>query len=76
MRKLMGVVAVLAAVVAIPAMAVAQEAWCGGAYNAQQGSNFGPCPISQAAVHVAGQVSGIQGHTVVYPERTDHFQAD
>ena len=81
------VVAVLVAVVAIPAVAVAQEAWCGGAYDARKGSNFGPCPVNQGAVQVAGQASGIQGQNgrtseaapfalgVARIEKTDAFLA-
>jgi hypothetical protein len=59
-----GVVAVAIAALAIPAMVFAQEsAWCGGSYGAE-GTNFGPCPMTQASAQVAGQASGIQSQSV------------
>ena len=75
-----GVVAVAIAALAIPAMVFAQDApgaWCGGSYGAE-GTNFGPCPMTQAGAQVAGQASGIQSQSVgtqpQYPASQVTFQ--
>lgn len=75
-----GVVAVAVAALAIPAMVFAQNApgaWCGGSYGAE-GTNFGPCPMTQAGTQVAGQASGIQSQSVAaqpqYPASQVTFQ--
>jgi len=75
-----GVVAVAVAALAIPAMVFAQDApgaWCGGSYGAQ-GTNFAPCPTTQAGAQVAGQASGIQSQSVAtqpqYPANQVTFQ--
>jgi hypothetical protein len=54
-------IAVFVAVLAVPALAAAQDhmGWCAGATNAQ-GTNFGTCPNAGRDVQVAGQASGIR----------------
>jgi hypothetical protein len=71
---------VAVAALAIPAMVFAQNApgaWCGGSYGAE-GTNFGPCPMTQAGTQVAGQASGIQSQSVAaqpqYPASQVTFQ--
>ncbi len=73
------VIAVAIAALAIPTMVFAQEpgAWCAGSYGAE-GTNFGPCPMTQTGAQVAGQASGIQSQTVgtqpQYPASQVTFQ--
>jgi hypothetical protein len=61
-------IAVFVAVLAVPALAAAQDrmgdhmGWCAGASNAQ-GTNFGTCPNAGRDVQVAGQASGIRRQT-------------
>ena len=57
-------IAVFVAVLAVPALAAAQDhmGWCAGATNAQ-GTNFGTCPNAGRDVQVAGQASGIRRQT-------------
>jgi hypothetical protein len=55
-------IAIVVAVVAFPAVAVAQDgmaAWCGGSYGAQ-GTNFGGCVSADQNVQLAGQGSGVR----------------
>ena len=61
-----GVVAIAIAALAIPAMVFAQDtpgAWCAGSYGTE-GTNFGPCPLTQTGAQIAGQASGIQNQSV------------
>ena len=61
-----GVVAVAIAALAIPAMVFAQDApgaWCAGSYGTE-GTNFGPCPMTQTGAQIAGQASGIQSQSI------------
>ena len=55
-------IAVLVAVMALPAVAIAQDgapAWCGGSYGAR-GTNFGECLTTDRDVQLAGQGSGVR----------------
>jgi hypothetical protein len=63
-------IAVFVAVLAVPALAAAQDhmGWCAGATNAQ-GTNFGTCPNAGRDIQVAGQASGVR-------RQSSNMQAD
>ena len=54
-------IAVLVAVLALPAAAVAQDsAWCGGAHSEKDGTNFTTCMSSDRDIQLAGRASGLR----------------
>ena len=66
-------IAVLVAVLALPAAAVAQDgSWCGGAHSEKDGTNFTTCMNADRDVQLAGRASGLRRQDMPAPSFVDY----